>query len=145
MQPRASRSEQKQSLRCGPNIMRQKRTSTKILCFLPSALTPALESCSRRPAEHIAATQSVYGFRCGLSRLPNPKSSLASRKTQHFNFSVKKHNKTKKGQQPDTVRGKADPSFEGAGRGNQQTTSWRAEIRATYLPGDSGGRVRRDL
>lgn len=34
--------------------MLQKRTSTKILCFLPSALTPALESCSWSTAEHIA-------------------------------------------------------------------------------------------
>lgn len=36
--------------------MPQKRTSTKILCFLPFALTPAQESCSISTTEHTTTT-----------------------------------------------------------------------------------------
>lgn len=47
-----SNSEWKLSVHCAPNIMPQKRKSTKIHCFLPFALAPTLEFCSLSIAQH---------------------------------------------------------------------------------------------
>lgn len=137
--------------------MLQKRTSTKILCFLPSALTPALESCSWSTAEHIASNNLFMNlapeFLSWIHRgvlLSNLKSRLTL--PQPGTSASQEKKKKKKSQQPDILyQGKSSAAIYERREEKSKifrekhANNNRAVIKATYLPSDRGGIVKREL